>query len=175
MIPRLGRSPGGGHGNPLQHSCLETPTERGAWPATVHVVAKIRTQLSDFHFTSLPSRLTACSSVAGGGPRLVRKWGKAGLRGLALDPPMWVLPARSSARVPHPHSCPQASHCPCALLGIPGHHAPAPGTGRLLLGFVLRTPTLSVTRRVNGGSPGMLSETSGRRSHCRRETRAHRR
>ena len=34
-IPGLGRSPGGGHGNPLQYSCLENPTDRGAWLATV--------------------------------------------------------------------------------------------------------------------------------------------
>ena len=33
-IPGSGRSPGGGHGNPLQYSCLETPRDRGAWPAT---------------------------------------------------------------------------------------------------------------------------------------------
>ena len=32
--------PGGGHGNPLQSSCLETPTDRGAWRAAVHGVAK---------------------------------------------------------------------------------------------------------------------------------------
>ena len=30
-IPGLGRSPGGGHDNPLQHSCLENPMDRGAW------------------------------------------------------------------------------------------------------------------------------------------------
>ena len=35
-IPGLGRSPGGGHGNPLQCSCLENPMDRGAWQATVH-------------------------------------------------------------------------------------------------------------------------------------------
>ena len=34
-IPGLGRSPGGGHGNPLQSSCLENPMDRGAWWATV--------------------------------------------------------------------------------------------------------------------------------------------
>ena len=39
-IPGSGRSPGEGHGNPLQYSCLENPTDRGAWQATVHVVAK---------------------------------------------------------------------------------------------------------------------------------------
>ena len=39
-IPGLGRSPGGGHGNRLQYSCLENPMDRGAWPATVHRVAQ---------------------------------------------------------------------------------------------------------------------------------------
>ena len=34
LIPRLGRSPGGGHGNSLQYSCLENPMDRGAWRAT---------------------------------------------------------------------------------------------------------------------------------------------
>ena len=42
-IPELGGSPGGGHDNPLQHSCLENPTDRGAWRATAHGVAKSRT------------------------------------------------------------------------------------------------------------------------------------
>ena len=39
-IPGLGRSAGGGHGNPLQYSYLENPTDRGAWQATVRRVAK---------------------------------------------------------------------------------------------------------------------------------------
>ena len=34
-------SPGGGHGNPLHYSCLENPTDRGAWWATVHGVARV--------------------------------------------------------------------------------------------------------------------------------------
>ena len=34
-IPGLGKSPGGGTGNPLQYSCLENPMDRGAWQATV--------------------------------------------------------------------------------------------------------------------------------------------
>ena len=38
-IPGWGRSPGGGHSNPLQHSCLDNPMDRGAWCATVHGVA----------------------------------------------------------------------------------------------------------------------------------------
>ena len=44
-IPGLGRSPGGGHGNPLQYSCLENPMDRGAWQTTVHRVANSRTRL----------------------------------------------------------------------------------------------------------------------------------
>ena len=40
FIPGLGRSPGGGHGNPLQYSCLENPMDRGAWQATVYRVAE---------------------------------------------------------------------------------------------------------------------------------------
>ena len=39
-IPGLRRFPGGGHGNPLQYSCLKSPTDRGAWKATVHGVTK---------------------------------------------------------------------------------------------------------------------------------------
>ena len=45
LTPGSGRSPGGWHGNPLQYSCLENPMDRGAWWATVHVVAKSRTGL----------------------------------------------------------------------------------------------------------------------------------
>ena len=45
LIPGSGRSPEGGHGNPLQHSCLENPVERGAWRAMVHRVAKSQTWL----------------------------------------------------------------------------------------------------------------------------------
>ena len=44
-VPGLGRSPGGGHGSPLQYSCLETPMDRRAWWATVHRVAKSWAQL----------------------------------------------------------------------------------------------------------------------------------
>ena len=39
-VPELGRSPGGGQGNPLQYSCLENPTDRGSWKATVQRVRK---------------------------------------------------------------------------------------------------------------------------------------
>ena len=42
-ISGSGRSPGEGHGNPLQYSCLENPMDRGGWWATVHEVAKSQT------------------------------------------------------------------------------------------------------------------------------------
>ena len=48
-IPGLGRSPGGGHGNPLQYSCLENPMDRGTQRVIVHSVAE-STELSNFHF-----------------------------------------------------------------------------------------------------------------------------
>ena len=48
LIPGLGRSPGGGHGNPLQYSCLGNPVDRGAWWATVHGVTKSQTWLSEW-------------------------------------------------------------------------------------------------------------------------------
>ena len=44
-IPGWGRSPGGGHSNPPQYSCLENPMDRGAWQATVHGVTKSEARL----------------------------------------------------------------------------------------------------------------------------------
>ena len=42
-IPGSGRCPGGGHGKPLQYSCLENPIDRGAWWATVHWIVELDT------------------------------------------------------------------------------------------------------------------------------------
>ena len=55
-IPGLGRSPGGGNGNPLQYSCLETPMDRGAWWATVRGVTKSQTCLKQLS-------MHACTSI----------------------------------------------------------------------------------------------------------------
>ena len=49
LIPGLGRSPGGGHGNPLQYSYLGNPMDRGAWQATAHRVTKSQTWLKWQH------------------------------------------------------------------------------------------------------------------------------
>ena len=58
---------GEGNGKPLQSSCLENPTDRGAWWAAVHGVAQSRTQLSDFtftfHFHALEKEMATHSSV----------------------------------------------------------------------------------------------------------------
>ena len=56
LIPGSRRSPGGGHGNPLQYSCLKNPMDREAWRAIVHKVAKNRTQLNRqcMHASPLP-------------------------------------------------------------------------------------------------------------------------
>ena len=47
-IPGQRRSPGGGHDKPLQYSCLEYPTDRGVWQATVHRVTQNQTPLKQF-------------------------------------------------------------------------------------------------------------------------------
>ena len=65
LIPGWGRSPGGRNGTPLQYSCLESPTDRGAWQATVHGVTKSRTWLSNYAwtlawFSGFPLLLTRC-------------------------------------------------------------------------------------------------------------------
>ena len=57
LIPGWGRSPGGGHGNPLQYSSLENPMERGDWWATVHRVTK--------SWTPLKWLSTLCTSSCG--------------------------------------------------------------------------------------------------------------
>ena len=56
LIPGLGRSPGGVHGNPLQYSCLENPTDRGAWWAIVHgATLKLQSDANIFFFYQLPA------------------------------------------------------------------------------------------------------------------------
>ena len=47
LIPGLGRSPGGGNGNPLPYPCLENPLDSGAWWATVHGFTESQTQLNN--------------------------------------------------------------------------------------------------------------------------------
>ena len=62
LISGSGRSPGRGHGNPLQYSCVENPMDRGAWRAEVHGVAETRTRLSDSAAAVKSSRRHGASS-----------------------------------------------------------------------------------------------------------------
>jgi len=48
------RAPGGGHGNPLQYSCLENPVDRGAWQATVHGITKSWTPMKQLSMHAFP-------------------------------------------------------------------------------------------------------------------------
>ena len=64
-IPGLGRSPEGGHGNPLQYSSLENPMDKGAWQATAHRVTKSQTQLKRLSTHALH----ACTDVRVGPQR----------------------------------------------------------------------------------------------------------
>ena len=57
-IPGLGRSSGREHGDPLQCSCLRSPTDRGAWRATVHGVAKRWTRLKQLSTALSPHRIS---------------------------------------------------------------------------------------------------------------------
>ena len=52
-VPGRGRSPGEGHGNPLQYSCPENPMDIGAWHVTIHRVSKSRTQLKQLNTTHI--------------------------------------------------------------------------------------------------------------------------
>ena len=65
-IPGPGRSTGVGHGNPLQYSCLENPTDRGAWQTTVHMVAKSQTRLKQatYDLSHYPSYFVVVQSLS---------------------------------------------------------------------------------------------------------------
>ena len=84
LIPGLGRSPGGGQGNPLQYFCLENPMDRGAWWATVHEVTKRWIQLKrlsaycsgGFPGSSLVKNLPANAGDVGSIPALRRSLGE---------------------------------------------------------------------------------------------------
>ena len=62
-VPGSGRSSGEGNGNPLQYSCLGNSTDRGAWKATVHGVAKCPTRLKQLSVHTLRSRQSATAKV----------------------------------------------------------------------------------------------------------------
>ena len=62
-IPGLGRSPGGGHGDSLQYSCLKNPMDRGTWQTTVHRVAKSQTRWKQLNLHAHPVLYSRLSLV----------------------------------------------------------------------------------------------------------------
>ena len=67
-IPGSGRSPGGGHGNPLQYSCLENPMDKGAWWAIVHRLAKsqayLKRQSTHAHMPWMDCNYSRCQQTS---------------------------------------------------------------------------------------------------------------
>ena len=63
LIPGWRISPGGGHGNPLQYSCLDDPTDKGAWQTTVQGVTKSQTRLSSYVTTIYAYTHTSCFHI----------------------------------------------------------------------------------------------------------------
>ena len=74
-IPRSGRSPGEGNGNPLLYSCLENPMYREAWWATVHGVAKSQTRLSTNTYVESKIQSTCLTSGSTTKPQSSRQYG----------------------------------------------------------------------------------------------------
>ena len=64
LIPGLGRSPGGGHGNPLQYSCLENLMDRGSWQTTVHRVANSQTKLKQLSMCAVWQQTLLTTSLS---------------------------------------------------------------------------------------------------------------
>ena len=62
-IPGLRRSPEGGNGNPLQYSCLENPTDRGTWWATVHGIRKSHTTEYGMTHNMYDTYYITCESI----------------------------------------------------------------------------------------------------------------
>ena len=62
-IPGLGKSPGEGHGNPLQYSCQENTMDRGAWRAIVHEDIKSQTQLKRLSTYILCVCVCVCNEI----------------------------------------------------------------------------------------------------------------
>ena len=64
FIPELGRSPGGGNGNPLHYSCLGNPMDRGAWWATIHGVTRSQTRLNTHACTHLSFKVVTVNNYS---------------------------------------------------------------------------------------------------------------
>ena len=109
LIPGLGRSPGGGHGTPLQYSCLENPMDRGAWRLQ-SIGSQSWTWLSDFHLQPLLQGYpgsTDCKEVTCQCRRHKR---------LGFNPRVGKIPWRRAWQ-PTPEFLPGESHGQRSLMG----------------------------------------------------------
>ena len=110
-IPGLGRSPEEGNGNPLQHSGLGHPMDRGAWQATVHGVAKSRTG---------PNDEIAAATTTKDMERKKRPRGRAELGFSSCDPVdsgLGTRPSQPSTKSRPGNSNLPAGHSVCPALG----------------------------------------------------------
>ena len=82
MISGLVKSPGEGNGNPLQYSCMESPMDRGAWQATVHVVTRVGHDLA----TKPPPTHCQARSQKTGMSRATRLWIRPSTTGRQGEP-----------------------------------------------------------------------------------------
>ena len=121
-IPGSGRFPGGGHGNPLQYSCLENPMDTGAWWAIVHRVTKTQTRLKRL-------RTHMQRDNKGGRGRGILEVGVV-LAGSPFSP--GILLAHSAPRSISKGSWPSRRRCPAqcpTLPATPGGGPRAAGSG----------------------------------------------
>ena len=117
MIPGLGLSAGGGHGNPLQCSCLEDPRDRGAWQGAVPGVTQSRTRVNDLPSLSLTHSCRKVRREAAFGAR--SRAGSVHLR--ALSPPGGASSSPPSLQARRAPLQPRASRLPCPeSLSCPG-------------------------------------------------------
>ena len=107
------RSPGGGHGNPLQYSCLENPMDRGAWQAVVHRVAKSWTWLKqlNMHTSSYIDKYLSSNMIS---PNLdFLKILEFIFCRIGTDSGLWLLP------LPHPRLQPYHRNIMCKGVDTP--------------------------------------------------------
>ena len=106
-IPGLGRYPGEGHGNPLQYSHLESPTDRGAWGATVRGVSqsqsKMTERLNTLTWWKQVLWLLGCESTSGG--HRSKGYREMGTRWLKPTTSTW-FPRQASCKSPGSRSLP---------------------------------------------------------------------
>ena len=130
-ISGSGRSPGGGHDNPLQCSCLENPTDGGAWRATVHGVTKSRTRLRDSHsyaLSAVPGLLQEGLLADQTPAALCCGWPVGASFGVTLVPPL-IAPLLGRKVPPQAvmSQCGGWRNCRGYVLRVPARAAEAPG------------------------------------------------